>query len=59
MASALMERHLIAYAILLAFLAAAFVFWRRGRRVRRAPKPHLRIDLLSHSDDDPVDPSPR
>jgi hypothetical protein len=56
MASALMERHLIAYAILLVFLAGALVLWRRGRRVRRAPKPHLRIDLLSQSDEEPVAP---
>jgi LPXTG-motif cell wall-anchored protein len=40
------DRHLIAYAILLVLLIAAFVLWRRRRRVRRAPEPHLKIDLV-------------
>jgi hypothetical protein len=53
MASALMERHLIAYAILALFLIATLVIWRRSRRVRRAPDPHLRIDLLSGDADEP------
>jgi hypothetical protein len=42
------DRHLIAYAILLALLlAAAAMLWRRSRRGRRAPDAHLRIDLLA------------
>jgi hypothetical protein len=62
MASALMERHLIAYAILLVLLIAGFIVWRRSRRVRRGPEPHLRIDLLSEAADEPAGgpgPSPR
>jgi hypothetical protein len=47
----MLERHLIAYAILvvllLAFLAAALLLRRRSRQVRRAPDRHLRIDLLT------------
>ncbi len=42
----MMERHLIAYAILLLLLTAAIALWRRSRRIRRAPDPHLRIDLI-------------
>lgn len=42
------ERHLIAYAILaVLLLAAAVLVWRRTRRTRRTPEPHLRIDLVS------------
>jgi hypothetical protein len=45
--AAMTERHLIAYAILLFFLMSAGFIWRlRRRRARRAPKRHLRIDLL-------------
>lgn len=46
------ERHLIAYAILLLplLIGAAVLLWRRGRRGRRAPDPHLRIDLLGGED---------
>jgi hypothetical protein len=44
------ERHLIAYAILLVLLFAALALWRRTRR--RAPEPHLRIDLLSGDAED-------
>lgn len=43
----MMERQLIAWAILLVVLLAAAVLWQRGRRVRRAPERHLRIDLLT------------
>jgi hypothetical protein len=49
MGSALMERHLIAYAILLLVLIGILLLWRRSRRIRRAPEPHLRIDLLAES----------
>jgi ABC-type nickel/cobalt efflux system permease component RcnA len=50
MGSALMERHLIAYAILLLVLIGALIVWRRSRRVRRAPEPHLKIDLLAEAE---------
>ena len=43
----MMERQLIAWAILLVVLLAAAVLWKRSRRVRRAPERHLRIDLLT------------
>jgi lysylphosphatidylglycerol synthetase-like protein (DUF2156 family) len=48
------ERHLIAYAILLLALLVAAVLWRRSRRVRHSPEPHLRIDLVGDDggDDD-------
>jgi hypothetical protein len=46
------ERHLIAYAILLLFLLAVFVMWRRSRRrVHRPAEPHLRIDLIADEED--------
>jgi hypothetical protein len=51
MGSALMERHLIAYAILLLVLIGAVLLWRRSRRVRRAPEPHLKIDLLAAAEE--------
>ena len=42
------ERHLLAYAILaLVLLAGAVLVWRRTRRTRRTPVPHLRIDLVN------------
>ncbi|MFL6846036.1 MAG: hypothetical protein ACJ8ER_14285 [Allosphingosinicella sp.] len=47
MAGVMTERHLIAYAILLLFLLAVFVLWRRSRRVHRPSEPHLRIDLIA------------
>jgi ABC-type nickel/cobalt efflux system permease component RcnA len=50
MGSALMERHLIAYAIVLLVLIGALLLWRRSRRVRRAPEPHLKIDLLAEAE---------
>jgi hypothetical protein len=48
------ERHLIAYAILLLILFGALVLWRRSRRVRSAPEPHMRIDLLGDEGEDPL-----
>jgi LPXTG-motif cell wall-anchored protein len=46
------ERQLIAYAILLLLLlAGALLLWRRRRRGRRAPQPHMRIDLLGEAED--------
>jgi ABC-type nickel/cobalt efflux system permease component RcnA len=53
MASIVMERHLIAYAILLLVLIGALLLWRRSRRVRRAPEPHMRIDLIAGDGEDP------
>ena len=42
------ERHLIAYAIVIVLLLiGAVLLLRRGRRGRRAPEAHLRIDLLN------------
>jgi hypothetical protein len=55
------ERHLIAYAILLLALIGAVVLWRivRGpRRARRAPEPHLRIDLLTEEPEPPARTEP-
>jgi hypothetical protein len=51
MDSALMERHLIAYAIVLLVLIGALLLWRRSRRVRRVPETHLRIDLLAQAEE--------
>jgi ABC-type nickel/cobalt efflux system permease component RcnA len=51
MGSALMERHLIAYAILLIVLIGALLLWRRSRRIRRVPEPHLKIDLLAEAEE--------
>ncbi len=51
MGSALMERHLIAYAILLLVLIGVLLLWRRSRRIRRAPEPHLKIDLLAEAEE--------
>jgi ABC-type nickel/cobalt efflux system permease component RcnA len=50
------ERHLMAYAILLLVLIGAFLLWRRSRRVRRAPEPHMRIDLLGGEAEESVVP---
>jgi len=47
------ERHLIVLAILLLVALASLFFWRRGRRSRRAPEPHLRIDLLADDGEPP------
>jgi hypothetical protein len=47
------ERHLIAYAIVIILLLAAAIVWRRSRRTRRAPEPHLRIDLVSGDPEEP------
>jgi len=49
--SSLMERHLIAYAILLLVLIGVLLLWRRSRRIRRAPEPHLKIDLLADAEE--------
>ncbi|MEA3054182.1 MAG: hypothetical protein QOG72_3085 [Sphingomonadales bacterium] len=46
------ERHLIAYAILLAFLVGGVLLWYFVRRGRRGA-PHLRIDLLGKKGDEP------
>ena len=50
------ERHLIAYAILLLLLIGAILLWRRSRRVRRAPEPHMRIDLLGDEGEHGAEP---
>ena len=48
------ERHLVAYAILaVLLLAAAVLLWRRTRRTRRTPEPHLRIDLVNGGAEEP------
>ena len=52
------ERHLIAYAILLLLLIGAILWWWRSRRVRGAPEPHMRIDLLSGGGEDSAKPKP-
>jgi hypothetical protein len=55
------ERHLIAYAILLLLLIGAVALWRvaRGpRRRRRAPEPHLRIDLIGDESEETLPTEP-